>query len=29
MQDIEPDWEIFTQDDEENNIYAGVFIGQN
>ncbi|WP_156508677.1 chemotaxis protein CheX, partial [Oleiphilus sp. HI0132] len=28
MQDIEPDWEVFTQDEDGTTIYAGVFIGQ-
>lgn len=28
MEDIEPDWEVFAQDDEGTNIYTGVFIGQ-
>lgn len=28
MHDIEPDWEVFAQDDANNIIYTGVFIGQ-
>lgn len=28
MQGIEPDWEVFTEDEDDTIIYAGVFIGQ-
>lgn len=28
MQDIEPDWEVFAENNEDMIIYAGVFIGQ-